>query len=108
MSQKTELKIISSKDVEVREIKWLWPPFIPRGKVTILQGDPGEGKTGYKAAGSKSVYRRNACSRNGGTGRRLRGHSGKEWHTQIDCTKCEKGAWDRIDQDAEPMVLEAP
>lgn len=47
MSQKTELKIISSKDVEVREIKWLWPPFIPRGKVTILQGDPGEGKSTF-------------------------------------------------------------
>ena len=47
MSQKTELKIISSKDVEVREINWLWYPFIPRGKVTILQGDPGEGKSTF-------------------------------------------------------------
>ena len=45
MSQKKELKIISSTNVEVREINWLWYPFIPRGKVTILQGDPGEGKS---------------------------------------------------------------
>lgn len=47
MSQKKELKIISSTDVEVREINWLWYPFIPRGKVTILQGDPGEGKSTF-------------------------------------------------------------
>ena len=47
MSQKKELKIISSTNVEVREINWLWYPFIPRGKVTILQGDPGEGKSTF-------------------------------------------------------------
>ncbi len=29
MSQKKELKIISSTNVEVREINWLWYPFIP-------------------------------------------------------------------------------
>ena len=27
------------------DIEWLWYPYIPRGKITILQGDPGEGKT---------------------------------------------------------------
>ena len=47
MSQKKELKIISSTNVEVRKINWLWYPFIPRGKVTILQGDPGEGKSTF-------------------------------------------------------------
>jgi len=26
-------------------IGWLWYPYIPYGKITILQGDPGEGKT---------------------------------------------------------------
>lgn len=25
--------------------EWLWYPYIPYGKVTIIQGDPGEGKT---------------------------------------------------------------
>ncbi|MBE7068965.1 MAG: hypothetical protein E7386_00470 [Ruminococcaceae bacterium] len=47
MSQKKELKIISSTNVEVKDINWLWYPFIPRGKVTILQGDPGEGKSTF-------------------------------------------------------------
>ena len=32
-------------NLEVRETKWLWYPYIPYGKVTIIQGDPGEGKT---------------------------------------------------------------
>ncbi|KLU68590.1 MAG: hypothetical protein RHS_5586 [Robinsoniella sp. RHS] len=31
--------------VEVEQIDWLLYPFIPYGKVTIIQGDPGEGKT---------------------------------------------------------------
>ena len=41
----TNLKIINMSDVESKEISWLWYPFIPSGKLTIIQGDPGEGKT---------------------------------------------------------------
>lgn len=41
----TNLKIINMSDVESKEILWLWYPFIPYGKLTIVQGDPGEGKT---------------------------------------------------------------
>lgn len=40
-----ELKMINMQDVECEEIKWLLYPFIPYGKITIIQGDPGEGKT---------------------------------------------------------------
>ena len=43
--QKIELKIIKMSDVESEEIEWLWYPFIPYGKLTIIQGDPGDGKT---------------------------------------------------------------
>jgi hypothetical protein len=32
-------------DVKARPVKWLWKPWIPRGAVTILDGDPGEGKS---------------------------------------------------------------
>lgn len=32
-------------EVEASEIKWLWYPFIPYGKLTIIQGDPGDGKS---------------------------------------------------------------
>lgn len=45
MDNKPELKLINMADVEATEVKWLWYPYIPYGKVTIIQGDPGEGKT---------------------------------------------------------------
>lgn len=31
--------------IETTQTEWLWYPYIPYGKVTIIQGDPGEGKT---------------------------------------------------------------
>ena len=33
------------KDVEPKEISWLWRPYIAFGKVTLIQGDTGIGKT---------------------------------------------------------------
>ena len=41
----TELKLISLEDVVVEPVRWLWYPYIPLGKLTIIHGDPGEGKT---------------------------------------------------------------
>lgn len=32
-------------EVRVREVDWLWHPYIPFGKITVIQGDPGDGKT---------------------------------------------------------------
>ena len=43
--QKIELKMIRMSEVQSQEIEWLWYPFIPYGKLTIIQGNPGEGKT---------------------------------------------------------------
>ena len=34
-------------DVTSRKIDWLWYPYIPFGKITVIQGDPGEGKTTF-------------------------------------------------------------
>jgi len=31
--------------VVTTKIKWLWYPYIPFGKITVIQGDPGDGKT---------------------------------------------------------------
>ena len=45
MSEK--IKIINMADVDVEEVKWAWYPYIPYGKVTIVQGNPGEGKTTF-------------------------------------------------------------
>lgn len=45
MDKNTELRLIKMSDVEPTKVEWLWYPYIPYGKVTIIQGDPGEGKT---------------------------------------------------------------
>lgn len=33
--------------VRQRKVEWLWYPYIPYGKLTVLQGDPGEGKSTF-------------------------------------------------------------
>ncbi len=40
-----ELKLINMEDIKCENVEWLWYPFVPYGKITIIQGDPGEGKT---------------------------------------------------------------
>lgn len=42
---KAELKLNNFEDVELEEVNWLWYPYIPLGKLTIIQGDPAQGKT---------------------------------------------------------------
>ena len=42
-----EVNLIRMSDVQEKQVDWLWPPYIPCGKVTIIQGDPGEGKTTF-------------------------------------------------------------
>jgi RecA-family ATPase len=32
-------------EVEEKEVLWLWYPYVPFGKITVIQGDPGDGKT---------------------------------------------------------------
>ena len=39
------LEIIKASEIEPKEVKWLWYPYIPFGKVTLLQGDPDDGKS---------------------------------------------------------------
>ena len=34
----TRLELIRASEIEPKEIEWLWYPFIPYGKVTLLQG----------------------------------------------------------------------
>lgn len=37
--------VIRMSEVVSTNVEWLWKPYIPFGKVSILQGNPGEGKT---------------------------------------------------------------
>ena len=41
----TDLKLIKMEDVVSKEVDWLWYPYIPYGKITVIEGDPGQGKT---------------------------------------------------------------
>lgn len=34
-------------NIETQTIEWLWYPYIPFGKISIIQGDPGDGKTTF-------------------------------------------------------------
>lgn len=33
--------------IESKRIDWLWYPYIPAGRITLLQGDPGNGKSTF-------------------------------------------------------------
>jgi len=43
--KKDSVKIIRMSDVELTPVEWLWKPYLPFGKLSVLQGNPGEGKT---------------------------------------------------------------
>ena len=47
MEQNCILQFEYFSSVKQRKIEWLWYPYIPFGKLTILQGDPGEGKSTF-------------------------------------------------------------
>jgi hypothetical protein len=38
-------RVVCLSDVEPENIRWLWPGWIPLGKLTVLEGDPGLGKS---------------------------------------------------------------
>lgn len=40
-----KLEITKASEVPVKSVEWLWYPYIPYGKVTVLQGDAGDGKS---------------------------------------------------------------
>ena len=45
LSKPETVKIIRMSDVELTPVEWLWKPYLPFGKLSVLQGNPGEGKT---------------------------------------------------------------
>lgn len=42
---KPSLQLFSA--ITAKNVDWLWYPYIPFGKITIVQGDPGDGKTTF-------------------------------------------------------------
>ena len=38
-------KVVQLSNVEPERVEWLWPGYIPLGKLTVMDGDPGLGKS---------------------------------------------------------------
>ncbi len=49
------LRVACMADVQAEDVSWLWPPYIPIGKLTILEGDPGIGKSWLTCAIASAV-----------------------------------------------------
>ena len=47
MNYNKETELIRGSQIITRDVEWLWYPYIPYGKITIIQGDPGEGKSTF-------------------------------------------------------------
>ena len=47
MEECRDLQYEYFSSVNQSKIDWLWYPYIPYGKLTIVQGDPGEGKSTF-------------------------------------------------------------
>ena len=60
------LKLITLRDVETENIKFLWYPYIAYGKITTVQGDPGDGKTTTMLAIAAAVTRGDNIAEGGG------------------------------------------
>lgn len=45
--QEEIVEIIRMSEIDTQTVEWLWKPYIPFGKITIVQGNPGEGKTTF-------------------------------------------------------------
>ena len=50
VSPEVQLKAVRASEITPRKVEWLWYPYIPFGKVTLLQGDPGDGKSQFALA----------------------------------------------------------
>ena len=41
----SELRILSIDEIEPERVLWLWKPYIPLGKICVVMGNPGVGKS---------------------------------------------------------------
>lgn len=49
------LRIVRMADVQPETVRWLWHPYIALGKLTLLEGDPGIGKSTMTCALASAV-----------------------------------------------------
>ena len=44
-AKKYDSAIVRMADIKATKVEWIWYPYIPRGKLTIIEGDPSMGKS---------------------------------------------------------------
>ncbi len=54
---KRHATLVQLSTIEAKEVSWLWHPYIPLGKLTLLEGDPSAGKTFLSLALCASITR---------------------------------------------------
>ena len=45
LSHNNEMEIVCMEDIKMEKIEWLWPERIARGKLAVIAGNPGLGKS---------------------------------------------------------------
>lgn len=45
MTVSVPLEVFKASEIEQKEVQWLCYPYIPFGKVALLQGNPSDGKS---------------------------------------------------------------
>ena len=53
----SELKIRKMSEIQPEPVKWLWEPYLPSGKVSLIQGDGAMGKTTVALAIAAAISR---------------------------------------------------
>lgn len=43
--EEKDIQLYKYSNIRVKKAEWLWYPYIPIGKITLLTGDPGDGKS---------------------------------------------------------------
>lgn len=82
--------IKSMADVHAVDVEWLWKPYLPRGKVTIIRGMPGDGKSMFVVALIAALS----------TGRPL--FNEENWREPIACVY--QNAEDAVDDTIKPRL----
>lgn len=62
MSARTPEAAVRARDVELRQVEWLWRPFIPLGKLTALAGQMGQAKSLFTVQLAAAVTRVDSTS----------------------------------------------
>lgn len=65
-------------EIKKTVVEWLWYPFIPFGKVTLIQGDPGQGKHGLPCIWLQPVPIERNCP------------TSSRWILSMCCTRLQK------------------